>query len=160
VGIGSNPIAPTSIEVPPHSDSLNSASGWGFRQQAPSCREAAHSCLLIAFTSNPIAPTIFRKFLYSELGSSTSHRRAALNWASRQWVAPDAAFIEAHEADLITHSADPNHAKARFSAAVVQFHNRSALNDRRGVFQSCATAADVVSENRLLKAMTGIVNSG
>jgi len=61
---------------------------------------------------------------------------------------------------LITHSADPNYAKARFSTAMVYFDNRSALDYRRGVFQASATAADVVSENRLLKAMTGVIDSG
>jgi len=108
----------------------------------------------------PIAPTSFRKVLYSELGNSASHRRAAVNWTSRQRVAPNAAFIEAHEANLIARSADPNHAKARFSTAMVYFDNRSALDYRWGVFQASAAAADVVSENRLLKAMTGVVDSG
>jgi hypothetical protein len=68
--------------------------------------------------------------------------------------------IYAFEANLIAQSADPNHAKAGFSAAMVHFDNRRTLNDRRGVFQASTTAADVMSENRLLKAMACIVDSG
>jgi hypothetical protein len=83
-----------------------------------------------------------------------------VDWTSRQWAAPDAMAIYAFEANLIARSADPNHAKAGSSAAVVHFDNRSALDNRWGVFQASTTAADVMSENRLLKAMTGIVDSG
>jgi hypothetical protein len=92
--------------------------------------------------------------------NSVCRRDAAANRTSWERVSPDTAFIEAHEANLIARSADPNHAKACFSAAMVHFDNRSALNDRRSMFQASTTAADIVSENRLLETMTGVVNSG
>jgi hypothetical protein len=79
---------------------------------------------------------------------------------SGQWTAPDAAPIEAFEANLIAHSVNPYHAEARFSASVVQFDNGSALNDRWGVLQASATAADVVREDRLLKFVTGEIDPG
>src|SRR5437868_9297839 len=66
--------------------------------------------------------------------SRRRHTRSKRDWSSD--VCSSDLAIKAHEADLITHSADPNHAKARFSAAMVHFDNRSALNDRRGVFQA------------------------